>query len=331
MDSFIFAINAVLPIILMVAVGYAIKRIGIITKDFAKAANKLVFRLFLPTMLFMNIYNIEAIGNVRLGFVFYTLAVILLIFFVSIPLTALITKDAASRGAVLQSTFRSNFALIGIPLADALFPVEGAPVAAILSAFTVPLLNMLAVISLSLFKKQEGSASRIKAILLDITKNPLIVAVASGVAVLGLRAILSKIGVSFRLSDITPLYKAASTLGSVATPLALVVLGAQFEFTAVKRKAKEILFGTSVRLILSPLLGLGIAAVFLRNTFSGAQFAAMSAAFLTPVSVSSVPMAQEMNSDTELAGQLVVWTTLASALTVFLGAYILSAVGIFPT
>lgn len=331
MDSFIFALNAVLPIILMVAAGYMLKRIGMITADFTKMANKLVFRFFLPIMLFLNIYNIASIGDVRLGFVAYTIGVTLAIFLLSIPVVRALTGDGGARGVLLQSTFRSNFALIGIPLATSLFGTEGGAVAAILSAFVIPIYNVLAVISLSIFKRQEGSASRIRGVLRSVVHNPLIVAVLAGLATLGVRALFTELGIGFRLSDITPLYKAASTLSSVATPLALVALGAQFEFSTVKEKAKEILFGTLVRVVISPLIGLGLAAVFFRDVFTGAQFAAMSASFLTPVAVSSVPMAQEMESDTALAGQLVVWTTLLSAVTVFLGAYILSAIGIFPT
>lgn len=331
MDSFIFACNAVLPIILMVAAGYLLKRIGMITMEFAKMANKLVFRFFLPIMLFLNIYNIDSIGDVSLGFVVYTLLITLAIFALSIPLVRGLTVDGGARGVLLQATFRSNFALIGIPLATSLFGAEGGAVAAILSAFTIPAYNVLAVISLSIFKRQEGTSSRLKSVLKSVLHNPLIIAVLSGLAVLGIRALFAKLGISFRLADIAPLYKAASTLSAVATPLALVALGAQFEFSTVKEKAKEIVFGTLVRIGVCPLVGLGLAAVCFRDVFTGAQFAAMSAAFLTPVAVSSVPMAQEMEADTLLAGQLVVWTTLFSSVTVFLGAYILSAIGIFPT
>ena len=331
MDSFIFALNAVLPLIIMVACGYFLKRIGMISKDFVKMANKLVFRFFLPIMLFLNIYNIDSIGSVQLGFVFYTLLVTGIIFLLAIPFVRVMSRDGGSRGVLIQSTFRSNFALIGIPLATSLFGAEGGAAAAVLSAFTIPLLNVLAVISLTMFKKQEGATSRIKDALINIAKNPLILGVLSGLLALAVRALFVHLNISFRLSDLTPVYKAATTLSSVSTPLALIVLGAQFEFSVVKDKSKEIIFGTLSRIVVSPLIGLGIAALLFRDVFTGAQFAAMCAAFLTPVAVSSVPMAQEMDADTDLAGQLVVWTTLLSAFTVFLGVYILSLVGIFPT
>ena len=84
-----------------------------------------------------------------------------------------------------------------------------------------------------------------------------------------------------------------------------------------------------MRTVVVPLLGLGTAYLFFRNIFGGAQFAAFVAVFATPVAVSSVPMTQEMDGDVILAGQLVVWTTLASAVSVFLVSFLLKAVGVF--
>ena len=118
-------------------------------------------------------------------------------------------------------------------------------------------------------------------------------------------------------------------LSNLATPLALLVLGIQFEFSAVKEMKKEIVFGTLARTVLAPALAIGIAFLFLRDRFSGSHFAAFVAMFATPVAVSSVPMAQEMKGDTALAGQLVVWTTLASALSVFIASWLLKLAGIF--
>ena len=61
MDSFLFALNAVLPIIIMVVIGYFLKRIGFLNAEFAKMGNKLVFRVLLPAMLFLNVYKMESL------------------------------------------------------------------------------------------------------------------------------------------------------------------------------------------------------------------------------------------------------------------------------
>lgn len=202
-------------------------------------------------------------------------------------------------------------------------------IATLLSAVIIPLLNILAVISLSLFKEEHGKVS-VKKILLEIIKNPLILGVMAGLVVLGLRALFVNAGISFRLSDLTPVYTVLGYLSSMATPLSLLVLGAQFEFSAIKALRREILAGVLLRTVIVPVIGLGIAYLFFfPSHFYGAHFAAFVAMFATPVAVSSVPMTQEMNSDAILAGQLVVWTTIASAFSVFLAAFLLKLGGVF--
>jgi predicted permease len=138
-----------------------------------------------------------------------------------------------------------------------------------------------------------------------------------------------KYNISFRLSDIEPVFKVLNYLSSVATPLALLVLGIQFEFSAISGMKKEIIIGVLIRTVFVPLFGLGIAYLLFSDIFNGAHFATFVAVFATPVAVSSVPMVQEMDGDVALAGQLVIWTTLVSAFTVFIASFILKSVGIF--
>lgn len=328
MSSFIFAVNAVLPILIMVAVGYILKRVGMIKSDMAKGLNKLVFRLFLPVMLFLNVYNISDIGSIEFDYVLYALIAVFVVFVLALLAVPRVTASPASRGALLQSTFRSNFALIGIPLATSLFGAQGAAVAAVLSAFSIPAFNALAVISLSVYSGKEGRGLR--SILIGIVKNPLIQAVVAGILALLLRSLFTSFDVTFRLTDLKPLFTVLDYLSGVATPLALIVLGAQFEFSAVAGMRREIIFGVAVRTVLVPLFCIGIACLAFRDQFGGAEFAAFIALFSTPVAVSSVPMAQEMDADYVLAGQLVVWSTLVSAFTVFITVFILSLVGVFP-
>ena len=327
MNSFLFAISAVAPIMIMVAIGYLIKKIKLANADIAKALNRLVFRVFLPCMLFLNVYKMDSIGEIDLGYVAYALIVLLVIFALGIPCVMLVTKQGARRGVLLQAVFRSNYALIGIPLAQSLFGEEGLAIATLLSAAAIPAFNILAVISLSVFGDEQKV--NVKKILLGIVQNPLILSVLAGIVALGIRALFIRAGISFRLADVKPVYTVLGYLSNLATPLALLVLGIQFEFSAVKEMKKEILFGTLARTVLAPALAIGFAFLFLREQFSGAHFAAFVAMFATPVAVSSVPMAQEMKGDTALAGQLVVWTTLASALSVFFASWLLKLAGIF--
>lgn len=327
-DSFLFAINAVAPIILLVVLGYILKRVGLMTPDFAKASNRLVFQIFLPATLFLNVYKITDFGTTDLSYILYALLITLGLFLIALPVTVLTTKHSERRGPLLQVVFRSNYALVGLPLAQSLFGDEGSALAALLSAAAIPLFNVLAVISLSVFR-QDNEKPSIRKILLGILKNPLIRSIAAGVLALGIRALFVKANIGFRLTDIQPVYRVLEYLSALSTPLALLVLGAQFEFSAVKTLRREIITGTLLRNVAAPLFGIGIAFLFFRDRFSGAHFATFVALFATPVAVSSLPMAQEMGSDAALAGQYVVWTTIISALTIFLSSLLLRMAGIF--
>lgn len=326
MESFIFALNAVLPIILMVAVGWILKKIKFVDEAFVKTGNKIVFRVLLPAMLFSNVYKIENISDVELGYVLYALFMVVTVFVTAVITSGFVTKEGPKRASLVQGIFRSNYALIGIPLAGSLFGDEGIMTAAILSAFAIPVFNILAVAGLSAFGKGKFD---IKTVLREIANNPLILGVAAGFCALVIREILAAVEISFRLFDIVPIAKTAEYLSQTATPLALMVLGAQFEFSAVERLKKEIIFGTAMRCAFVPVFALGTAYILFADKFSGAQFAALTALFSAPVAVSSVPMAQEMGADTELAGQLVVWTTVVSAFTVFAASFLLKEAGIF--
>lgn len=323
MDSLIYALSAVAPIVLMVVIGYGLKRIGMMNESFARAGNKLVFRVFMPVMLFLNIYRIENLAEMSFGFVVYVVIALLVIFFLAIPASILVAGKKNRRGVLVQASFRSGYSLIGIPLAESLYGTEGAIAASLLSAAAIPLFNVLAVISLSALGNENGEKPKISKIVLDIIKNPLIIGIAAGLVALGIRAFFGHIGFGFRLSSITPVMTVLQYVANLAIPLALLVLGAQFEFSAVSSLKREIIFGTVVRTVIVPLFAIGIAFIFFRDSFEKAHFATFVSMFATPVAVPSVPMVQEMDGDVTLAGQLVVWSTLAAAVSVFLASFLL--------
>ena len=323
MDSLLFAVNAVAPLIFMVAIGYFLKRIGLIDADFAKKGNRAVFRVFLPVMLFLNVYKIDSSMDIGAAYIIYAVIASLVIFGLSLVIVPLVTKEKERYAPLMQATFRSNYALIGIPLAEALYGSTGVAVAALLSAFSIPLFNILAVLLFSIHG--TGEKPTVKSILIGIIKNPLIIGVALGGVFLLLKNLLLGVGVTTTLLDIVPISKTLNYLSGLATPLALLMLGAQFEFSAVPGLKKEIIFGTVVRTVIAPIITIGVA--LLMGVFNGAHLACFVALFATPVAVSTVPMAQELGGDTKLAGQLVVWTTLISTFTIFFFSFALKAMG----
>ena len=323
MDSLIYALSAVSPIILMVVIGYMLKKLGFMNEDFAKAGNKLVFRVFMPVMLFLKIYRISDLSDINFTFILFAVVALLVIFTLAIPASIFIAREKNRRGVLVQASFRSGYSLIGIPLAQSLYGEEGAMAAALLSAAVIPLFNVLAVISLCALGSDSGERVSIKKILLGIVKNPLIIGIASGLAAIGIRTLFVQWGVEFRLANVTPVMEVIQYISNLAIPLALLVLGAQFEFSAVSSLKREIIFGTVVRTVIVPVFALSIAYFCFKEDLGKAQFAAFVSLFATPVAVPSVPMVQEMDGDVTLAGQLVVWSTLAAAFSVFLASFLL--------
>ncbi|MDE6373518.1 MAG: AEC family transporter, partial [Clostridia bacterium] len=235
-------------------------------------------------------------------------------------------------------------------------------IAGIISAFSIPVFNVLAVVALSKFAENEEKALteaslyanangeqidatpiarpkkklNVKSILLNIVKNPLIIGVVVGLAFVGVREIERACtggNVPFRFNThLKFLYTCVSDLKAIASPLALVVLGGQFEFSAVKGMTKEIIIGTAWRIVVAPLLGIGVAFLFSKYTnaftFGPEIYPTLIALFGTPVAVSSAIMAGQMGSDEQLATQLVVWTSICSILTIFVMVFLLMSFGL---
>ena len=328
------ALNAVLPIILLIFLGYCLRQKGFLSENFLAVGNKLVFKLMLPAMLFINIYGLDSLADVQWDVTMYALLAIVVIFCLSFVSAVATTAVPQRRGVILQCCFRSNFVIIGLPLAAALGGGAAEAVAAVLSAVSIPLFNVLAVVSLTVFVERKSSLREsVKQILKGILTNPLIIAVCLAVLCLGIRKAEVAIWGSevFRLDrDLAFFFDAVVTLKNGTTPLALVVLGGQFVFSAVKELKKEILVATVWRVVLSPMIGVG-GAIFLTHLgllhCTQAHYPALVALFGSPVAVSSAIMAKGMGNDEQLATQLVVWTTIASGVTVFLSVCALMALG----
>lgn len=330
------AFNAITPIIILIGLGYILKQKGFLSNEFLKLGNNLVFKFCLPAMLFINVYDIENLQQMNWTVVIYCVVITVFIFLLGLLCSIMVTKVPERRGVLLQCAFRSNFAIIGLTLASALGGAKAVANAAVISAVTIPLYNVLAVISLTIFMDQgQAGENRLKKVVTNIAKNPLIGGVLAGLLCVLVRHMQQQIfgDVLFSIKgNLKFLYTALSHLKSLATPLALIVLGGQFEFSAVNALRKEIIAGTLMRTVITPALGIGIA-IFLSGvtTFfhcDADMYPALIALFGSPVAVSSAVMAGSMGNDEQLAGQLVVWTSLASIVTVFLQVCILMYMGL---
>ena len=330
-DVLIFTINCIMPVILIMVLGYLLKQKGFFTQDFLKIGNKTVFYVALPVLLFKNIADINDISNIRIDVILYVLtAVILLV--IAGGIFTLFIQDSRQKGVIHQCTFRSNFALIGVPLAELMGGNNGVVMAAVISLFSIPLFNVLAVIVLTVYKNGKIRID-IKKLVRDICKNPLIRGVLLGLAVAFVKHIIVKNGGKNPLeyNGIAFINTTINYIARSATPLSLLILGGQFDIKRMSGYKKPLILGVAGRNFLAPLIGVGTAVVLHLCgfvNFGPDVFAALIALFGTPVAVASAIMADAMDNDGQLAGQLVVWTSLVSLLSLFLIIFIVRALGL---
>lgn len=311
MKSLQLAFESIAPIFLLMALGYWLKQIKFVGKETFDAMNKLVFRIFLPVLLFYNIYQTESGQTFDLSLIFFVVAAVFCVFVLGWIAVLFLTKDNKKRGVMLQGFFRSNYAILGIPLVGYVCGESAKGLASLMVAVVVPLFNFLAVISLERFR--EGKLN-LKKMIWGVISNPLIIACVLGMIFFGLDISLPSV-----------LEKTVGDLAKVATPLAILVLGASFTFSSIKGYRKEISVVVLTRLVIVPLLMLSAAAVL---GFRNEAIACLLVISGSPVAVSSFAMAQQMGGDEELAAQSIVISSACCLLTLFVWIFLLSRFGL---
>lgn len=304
--------NAVLPMCLIMALGYGTRRLGWIRREEISAINKIAFRIFLPCLLYYNVYCSDLSGSFDPLLMAYAVGGVLLTFGLSLGYTLLTEKLPERRGVMIQGMFRSNYVIMGIPVATALLGADQLGTVSILIAVVVPLFNMLSVVVLEVFRGQKPKPLHI---LGQIAKNPLVIG-----SVLGILTLAAGI----RLPHI--LEQTIQNISAIASPLQLFLLGAFFQFSGLKTYRRELVTVSAAKLIVAPGLFLGLGALL---GFRGVAFVSLIGVFASPTAVNSFTMAQQMGGDAELAGDIVVTTSAVSIPTMFLWIFLFKSLGVF--
>lgn len=332
-SAFCFALSAIAPILLYMALGYAVRCLYIKDDAFWKKLNGLVFRVFLSVLLFVNIYDVESFSAINGKGLLLILFVILLLILVG-GVAAFFVRDRKQKGVVWQVVYRSNYAVVGIPLASSLGGVEAVTFASLVSAVSIPFYNTVSVFLLSYFSHEKEQKEKIGKVILSVFKNPLILGTLAGLAVLLVRSWIpadsAGIPVFSLKNDLTPVYSVLSAIAKASSPIALIVLGARFDFSAVRRSLGVLTAGTLLRIAVAPVIALsvGFAANALGIVSVGAaEYATLVAIGGTPVAVSSAVMVGEIGGDERLATSLVASTSLFSMFTLTLVITFLRAMG----
>lgn len=305
------AAQVILPLLILMVLGVFLRKNKLMDEATYKKLNTLIFKVFLPPLIFYNVYKSELSEAFDGKLILFAVLGVLALFFVLVAVVPLVEKDDRRRGAIIQGIFRSNFVIFGVPLTVALLGDAAAGKVAVVVAFVVPLFNFLAVISLEVFRHGKPD---IKKILKGIVTNPLIIASALGILSTAIGLKLPKF-----------LETAVSDVAKIATPLALIVLGASLDFALLKKNSIRVLLVTAARLVFVPLVFLTIAILL---GFRGVDIAILISVFASPTAVSSYAMAQQMSADDALAGQIVASTTAFCVFTVFLFVFGLDLIGV---
>lgn len=326
MADFIFSLNATLPIFLIMVLGWFLMRIGLFTKEFNKVADKYVFKVALPVLLFKDIATADIRSDFNLTFVLFCMITTTIMFLAIWGLSYIFIKDKTQVGAFAQASARGSAAVLGIAFINNIYGNSGMAPLMIVSA--VPLYNILSVIILT-FSADMGKeaqknkltdnvsnskGSNIKKACINVVKNPIIIGIFLGLP-------FSIFGIS-----IPPIpLKAVTSIAQTATPIALLVVGAGFEGAKAIKKIKLTAVATFIKLVLLPLIFFPFAIAF---GFRGSELVAILIMLGSPTTVTCYIMAKNMGNDEVLSSSIVVMATLLSSVTLTGWIFVLKVIGL---
>ena len=312
LSNFIVAFEAVAPMFIIIFLGAFIKKAGLITPEETKKFNRIIFICCFPPLMFSNLYGKELGDAVNMKLILFTVITVLTLYFITVLVVLKIEKNQRTRGAMIQAIYRSNFVIMGIPIVQNVFGRGELAVTAVLVTIIVPLYNIIAVITLEVFR---GGKPSFREMIRDLAKNPIIIGALAGII-----AILLHIKLPHAIEA------PVDMLAEAATPVTLLLLGASFNFESISREKRNLIICIIGRLIIFPSVGL-IGGMLMG--FRGVALLTLVAIFASPSAITSYTMAQQMDSDYELAGNCVIFSSVISCLTMFIWIFILKSLGMF--
>lgn len=321
-----FALNAILPMMIIILVGYLLRMLGILTEELTRGLNRLVFVLLIPVFMFYSIYNMEDF-QIDWNLSLFLIVMIVVLFFIGLLVTIIFIKDQKSKAVILQSTVRANASSVGIPilLSIALTGVRAEANIIAMTGLTVALYNTIGVIAFQMFDRDQERIE-ILPVIWKVLRNPIIIGILAGFIALLIRPLFGEMWIK---NQIPTLYQAIGAIALIAAPLSLIALGGTFEFKSFGSMKKEITIGILLRSVVTPLIVFTVAILF-RDLIGldANHFPALLVVIVPGLAVTVPPMAQHMKSNYKLASQLVVWTSLTSTVTMFVLIGLLHSLGL---
>ena len=314
MENFIYSINVTIPIFLVMVIGYLLKRMGMLNDNFVTVANRFNFKVTLPFLLFRDISGVDIRAVFDLKYVLFCALASAACFWLIWGGTKLWVKDKSIRGAFVQASFRSSAAVMGLAFIENIYGSSAMGPLMIIGA--VPLYNIFAVIVLTFegaHAAEEKKSEKIKQAVVNIIKNPIILSIFAGMAAALLRIDFPVI-----------VDKTVNSVAQMATPLALIAIGAGFEGKKALAKMKPTIAASLIKLVLQPLVLLPLAVWM---GFDGEKIIAILVMLAAPTTPSCYIMAKNMDNDGVLTASVVVMTTLLAAFTLTGWIFVLKTMG----
>ena len=310
MNSFLIAVQVVLPMTMMVGIGVLFRVFKVADGPTMKKVDNMIFKVFMPMLSFYNIYKTDSTQLKTIGYILYGAAGLLVLFAFSLFVVPRFVKPMPTAAAYGQAMFRSNYLIFGAAVAESIYGEGNIGFVTLLGAVAVPMYNALAAILLE--KARNGNAST-KKLLIAIAKNPTVIATAAGLAVNFTGIVLPDIvlGVAKDLSGLT-------------TPLSFLSIGVTLSLGSVGKKG-YLISSTLLRLVLIPAVFVTVAAML---GFRGQEMCALLILFAAPTAVSSYPTAVAMGADGDFAAQMVAYTTVFCLPTIFVWTLLLNSFGL---
>lgn len=317
LDNLIFSLNTVLPLCFFVLLGAILRHKRMFSPEFFSDVDRFVFKIALPCMVFLDVLECDVSQLTDFSLIGFAVAGVTLSVLVLSLTVPIFIKDKARQGAFIQGVYRSNFAVLGVSLAGGLTGDEGLAAMAVVMPFAIVLFNGYAVITLSVFTERENKKSAREVTLTvakNIVTNPLIIATA-----IALVFILVRETLSFELPEVVT--GITGRLSDTVYALALISLGASMTKESFgDGKLKTALVASVLKTVVLPVIAVTVAALM---GFTGARICVVFVLFGAPSAISSYIMAKNMKSDAELAGQILLVSTVMSLLTIFVGVFVM--------
>ena len=294
-------VTTIIPIFSLVILGTLARSKGFLPPEFLGPANRLVFYLAIPAMIFRAIANASLTRQFNPTVIWLTLVALVVLFGICWASSWLLRLPASIRGAFIQCSFHGNLGYIGLAVAFYHLGADGLARASILAAFVMILQNFLAVVVLQSHRQSDAAEGRLGAAAGKIVANPVIVS--------------ATVGLLFSMAGLTmPLVidRSLQILSGLALPMALLIIGGSLSLQLLKSRLAAVLGTCSLKLLILPALGLVLFRVAGQNVEDYLPAVILLA---SPTATIAYVMAREMGADSDFAVAAISATTLLSAVT----------------